>query len=289
MINKTESYSNEDTLTAAAIQLKPAGSVAKNLDNAKSLLREAVDRGANLAVLPENFAYYGQTNISAAIKDENGETGLVSEFLRTQAQELNIWLVGGTIPVLGCIEPVDVNRPYARSFLLNPEGKREAHYDKIHLFDADISLSQGQHRQYRESDRYSAGISICAVPTRTANIGLTVCYDLRFPELYRNLADQGAEIITVPSAFTANTGEAHWEVLLRARAIENQLFIVGANLVDRRHSKRGLWGGSAIIDPWGTILDSVVGDQPGIAIANINLALIRNQRRNMPVQQHRKL
>ena len=127
------------------------------------------------------------------------------------------------------------------------------------------------------------------MPTSFANIGLTVCYDLRFPELYRNLADQGAEIITVPSAFTANTGEAHWEILLRARAIENQLFIVGANLVDRDHPKRGLWGGSAIIDPWGTILDSVTGNQPGIAIADINVELIRQQRRNIPVRQHRKL
>jgi len=282
-------YRTEGTFTAAAIQMVPADSVGKNLENAKSLLREAASRGADIAVLPENFAYYGQSNINALIKDEGGEVCLAGEFLRTQAQELDIWIVGGTIPVVGCVEPVDINRPYARSFLLNPQGEREAYYDKIHLFDADISLPQDGHRQYRESDRYSAGNSICAVPTSLANIGLTVCYDLRFPELYRNLADQGAEIITVSSAFTANTGEAHWEVLLRARAIENQLFIIGANLVDRDHPKRGLWGGSAIIDPWGTILDSVIGNQSGIAIAEVNVELIRQQRRNIPVRQHRKL
>lgn len=289
MTSSQKSYRTEDMFTAAAIQLMPADSVAKNLENAKSLLREAASRGADIAVLPENFAYYGQSNTSALIKDEVDELGLACEFLRAQAQELEIWIVGGTIPVLGCVEPADINRPYARSYLVNPKGEREAYYDKIHLFDADISSSQDEHRQYRESNHYSAGNSVCAVPTSFANIGLTVCYDLRFPELYRNLADQGAEIITVPSAFTANTGEAHWEILLRARAIENQLFIVGANLVDRDHPKRGLWGGSAIIDPWGTILDSVTGNQPGIAIADINVELIRQQRRNIPVRQHRKL
>ena len=289
MSSNQQSHRTEDTFTVAAIQLMPADSVHKNLENAQLLLREAASRGADIAVLPENFAYYGQSNISALIKGEGDEKGLAGEFLRTQAQELGIWIIGGTIPVLGCVEPVDIDRPYARSFLLNPQGERKAYYDKIHLFDADISLSQDEHRQYRESDRYSAGNNICVVPTSFAKIGLTVCYDLRFPELYRNLADQGAEIITVPSAFTANTGQAHWEVLLRARAIENQLFMIGANLVDRDHPKRGLWGGSAIVDPWGTILDSVIGNQAGIAIADINIDLIRQQRRNIPVRQHRKL
>jgi predicted amidohydrolase len=289
MTSSRELYRSEDTFTAAAIQLMPADSVAKNLENAESLLGEAASRGADIIVLPENFAYYGQSNISALIKSEGDEAGLAGEFLQAQAQELDVWIVGGTIPVLDCVEPVDMNRPYARSFLFNPQGEIKAYYDKIHLFDADISLSQDEHRQYRESDSYSAGNSICTVPTDFANIGLTVCYDLRFPELYRNLADQGADIIAVPSAFTANTGEAHWEVLLRARAIENQLFIVGANLVDRDHPKRGLWGGSAIIDPWGTILDSVIGNKAGIAIADINIELIRQQRRNIPVRQHRKL
>ena len=161
------------------------------------------------------------------------------------------------------------------------------HYDKIHLFDADVASQEGK-SAYRESDDFSAGELVNTVPTELGVLGLTVCYDLRFAELFRRLANLGAEIITVPSAFTAITGEAHWQVLLRARAIENQLFVLGANMVDRCHETRGLWGGSAIIDPWGNVLASL-DDQPGIAVAEIDLDLIGQHRSKMPTAQHRKL
>jgi len=206
----------------------------------------------------------------------------VRQFLARQAKQHGLWLVGGTLPVAES-KP----RSFARCYVFSPQAEAVAHYDKIHLFDADVASQEGK-SAYRESDDFSAGELVKTVPTELGVLGLTVCYDLRFAELFRRLANLGAEIITVPSAFTAITGEAHWQVLLRARAIENQLFVLGANMVDRCHETRGLWGGSAIIDPWGNVLASL-DDQPGIAVAEIDLDLIGQHRSKMPTAQHRKL
>jgi nitrilase len=171
--------------------------------------------------------------------------------------------------------------------LFSPEGEVVDHYDKIHLFDVDVTVD-GYNRSYRESDDYSAGKRVAAVRTDLAVLGLTVCYDLRFAELYRRLVDAEAQIITVPAAFTAATGKDHWQVLLRARAIENQCFVIGANLVDREHKRRGLWGGSCIIDPWGNVLASME-DEVGAVIAEIELGKIDQIRAEMPVAEHRRL
>ena len=269
-------------IVAAVVQLKPQGSVAGNLHHAQMLLQQAAEAGAQLAVLPENFAYYGQSDFLAAGKAEADENGPVRQFLSQQAQEHGLWLVGGTVPVVAS-KP----RPYTRCYLFNPQAEAVGHYDKIHLFDADLAAGE-RSTAYRESDDFSAGEQVKAVSTELGNLGLTVCYDLRFAELYQRLADLGAQMVAVPSAFTAVTGEAHWQLLLRARAIENQLFVLGANMVDRSHKKRGLWGGSAIVDPWGNVLASVE-DQPGIAVAELDLDLIAHYRGKMPIAQHRKL
>lgn len=267
---------------AAVLQLKPQGSVSDNLRHADSLLCEAAEAGAQLAVLPENFAYYGQSDLLAAGRAESDDKGPVRQFLAQQAKKHGLWLVGGTIPVAEA-----KRRPFARCYAVNPQAEAVGHYDKIHLFDADLASEPGK-GAYRESDNFSAGDQIKTVRTELGVLGLTVCYDLRFAELFQRLANSGAEIITVPSAFTAITGEAHWQVLLRARAIENQLFVLGANMVDRCHQSRGLWGGSAIIDPWGNVLASL-DDQPGVAIAEIDLGLIAEHRSKIPLAQHRKL
>ena len=269
-------------IIAAVLQLKPQGSVAENLLHAQSLLHEAAEAGAQLAVLPENFAYYGQADFLAAGRAESDDSGPVRQFLARQAKQHGLWLVGGTLPVAES-KP----RSFARCYVFSPQAVAVGHYDKIHLFDADVASQEGK-SAYRESDDFSAGELVKTVPTELGVLGLTVCYDLRFAELFRRLANLGAEIITVPSAFTAITGEAHWQVLLRARAIENQLFVLGANMVDRCHETRSLWGGSAIIDPWGNVLASL-DDQPGIAVAEIDLDLIGQHRSKMPTAQHRKL
>ena len=271
-------------INVAAIQLKPASSLEDNLTNAAALLSEAAAAGAQLAVLPENFAHYGQKDFTAIGLQESTDDGPVRQFLADQARLNGLWLVGGSLPILDA-EPL----PFARSLLFDPEGNTVGQYDKIHLFDVDVSEGTAEARSYKESDDFASGTDVVVATTALCTLGMTVCYDLRFAELYRKLADEGAQIITVPAAFTAATGKDHWQVLLRARAIENQLFVVGANLVDRDHRSRGLWGGSVIIDPWGTVLASLDGDEAGFISAEIDLDMINELRAKMPIDAHRKL
>ena len=270
------------SISVAAVQLKPQASVAANLLSAAELLAQAADAGAQLAVLPENFAYYGQSDLVQAGLAESEDQGPVRQFLREQAIKLGVWLVAGTVPVAGTS-----SKPSARCYLLNPQGEIVNHYDKIHLFDVDLT-TDGQTRRYRESDDFTAGKRVIAAPTDLAVLGMTVCYDLRFAELYRQLAKLDAQIISVPAAFTSATGKDHWQVLLRARAIENQVFVIGANLVDRDNQRRGLWGGSCIIDPWGNILSSM-DDGIGVVMAEIDLDSIERLRAEMPVAEHHRL
>ena len=271
-------------INVAAIQLKPASSLEDNLTNAAALLSEAAAAGAQLAVLPENFAHYGQKDFTAIGLQESTDDGPVRQFLADQARLNGLWLVGGSLPV------TDTELlPFARSLLFDPEGNTVGQYDKIHLFDVDVSEGTAQARSYKESDDFASGTDVVVATTALCTLGMTVCYDLRFAELYRKLADEGAQIITVPAAFTAATGKDHWQVLLRARAIENQVFVVGANLVDRDHPSRGLWGGSVIIDPWGTVLASLDGDEAGFISAEIDLDMINELRAKMPIDAHRKL
>ena len=271
-------------INVAAIQLKPASSLEDNLTNVAALLSEAAAAGAQLAVLPENFAHYGQKDFTAIGLQESTDDGPVRQFLADQARLNGLWLVGGSLPILDA-EPL----PFARSLLFDPEGNTVGQYDKIHLFDVDVSEGTAEARSYKESDDCASGTDVVVATTALCTLGMTVCYDLRFAELYRKLADEGAQIITVPAAFTAATGKDHWQVLLRARAIENQLFVVGANLVDRDHPSRGLWGGSVIIDPWGTVLASLDGDEAGFISAEIDLDMINELRAKMPIDAHRKL
>lgn len=271
-------------INVAAIQLKPASSLEDNLTNVAALLSEAAAAGAQLAVLPENFAHYGQKDFTAIGLQESTDDGPVRQFLADQARLNGLWLVGGSLPILDA-EPL----PFARSLLFDPEGNTVGQYDKIHLFDVDVSEGTAEARSYKESDDFASGTDVVVATTALCTLGMTVCYDLRFAELYRKLADEGAQIITVPAAFTAATGKDHWQVLVRARAIENQLFVVGANLVDRDHPSRGLWGGSVIIDPWGTVLASLDGDEAGFISAEIDLDMINELRAKMPIDAHRKL
>lgn len=271
---------------AAAIQLWPQDSMEKNLAAAKALIKSAAGDGSQLVVLPENFAYLGCSDLTDIAAAERAK-GPVYEFLAKQARRYKLWLVGGTVPVSDHDSP----KPFARSWLFNPEGNVVQHYDKIHLFDVDVPKSSDETLQqvsYRESDDYRSGTEAVVANTGLCRLGMTVCYDLRFAELYRQLADADARVVTVPAAFTTATGRDHWELLLRARAVENQMFVIGANMVDRNNLRRGLWGGSAIIDPWGTVL-AQIDDQPGVAIAEINLNRLVEVRGKMPIAEHRKL
>ncbi|OGT71655.1 MAG: hypothetical protein A3H44_11220, partial [Gammaproteobacteria bacterium RIFCSPLOWO2_02_FULL_57_10] len=213
-------------------------------------------------------------------------------FLREQARQHGIILVAGTMPVVtrpaspnGVVETIADGRVRPASLVYSPDGLLMARYDKMHLFDVKVADKQAQ---YMESRSFEPGSSVVTVATPLGKLGLSICYDLRFPELYRRLLDDGAEIITVPSAFTKVTGEAHWEILLRARAIENQCYVLAANQGGVHNASRETWGHSMIIDPWGNVMARVEKGE-GIAIAEIDLDYLHDLRSRMPVQAHRRL
>lgn len=268
-------------LRAAAIQLKAKGDFAKNILAAERQIQLAVKDGARLVVLPEHFAYYNEKNLMAAATREMVNTGPARSFFSEQAKKYNIWLVAGTLPLF---RKDDNSKPYAVSLLYDPDGYESARYEKVHLFDVKV---QATGKRYRESDRYQPGEQPVTASINDGIIGMSVCYDLRFPEYYRLLVEQGAEIIVVPSAFTAATGEAHWRLLLQARAIENLCYVVAANICDRDHPGKPTWGGSAIIDPWGKVL-AEMEDEEGYIIAVIDREYLARQRSNMPVLEHRR-
>lgn len=284
----------------AAVQLRADRGLEGNLEDAGYWLDRAAGAGAELVVLPENFAYFGNDNLAAAGATESFGAAPARNFLSKKARQLGIWLVGGTLPLFARDQQPVADlplrkqpKPYAACLLVNPDGVEVARYHKMHLFDVSVSDenagpdARDNGRRYRESDNYRHGGEPVVAPTPCGVVGLSVCYDLRFPELYRLLVTLGAELLVVPSAFTATTGVAHWLPLLRARAIENQCFVIGANLADRAHPKTPTWGGSVIIDPWGSIVDQLEAD-PGILVADMDRARLEKLRRDMPVLEHRR-
>ena len=269
----------------ASIQMTSGANLGANLDQAELLIQSAVSRGAELLVLPENFAYLGCKEIQNIAEIEKS-IGPARKFLAEQASKHKVWIVGGTIPVKES-SLSDFNGSSLTSascFVVDSKGIEVSCYQKMHLFDAQIDDAKDS---YCESSEYSPGSSPVVVDTPVGRVGIAVCYDLRFPELFRYIVDQGAEIIVIPSAFTANTGKAHWSLLLRARAVENLVYVVGANMGDREHPNRPTWGGSAIIDPWGRIVSELEGG-PGVAVAEIDLSYLRDLRNKLPMHKHRQ-
>lgn len=212
--------------------------------------------------------------------------GPLQTFLSEQAKQHNIWLLGGTLP----LESGKPDKVFAASLLYNPKGECIAHYNKIHLFDVlvDEAYAQSGEESYQESNTFEPGNELVVAQTEIGNIGLSVCYDLRFPEMYRKMHNDNVQIITAPSAFTATTGEAHWETLLRSRAIENLCYVVASNQGGLHVNERETWGHSMIIDPWGTVLASV-DRGAGVAVAAIDLAKQAKLRKTFPALLHMKI
>lgn len=266
----------------AAIQMNSGADVAANLAAAGRLLADARAQGAQLAVLPENFALMGVRETDKLAVAESEGHGAIQDFLAETAQRLGLWLVGGTVP-LKTREP---SRVAAACLVFDPRGARGARYDKIHLFDVEIPESGGE--AYRESASIAPGeIRAVTLDTPLGRLGLSVCYDLRFPELYRALALAGAEILTVPANFTERTGRDHWEVLLRARAIENGAFVLAPAQIGGPPGQPA-FGRSMIIDPWGTVI-AQAPDTVGIIRANIETDRVAAVRRQIPVLANRRL
>jgi len=265
----------------AAIQMASGPNVGANLIEVKRLIAQAVDAGAELIVLPENFAIMGLTEADkVGLREKEGD-GPIQAFLSQQAKGNGVWIVGGTIP----LESADENKVRAACLLFDAEGKQVARYDKIHLFD--VMLEENK-ESYIESETIEAGDSCIVVDTPFGRLGIAICYDLRFPELFRMLLDQGVDIIAVPSAFTAITGRAHWETLVRARAIENLSYVIAAAQGGYHVNGRETYGNSMIVDPWGVVLDRLPNGS-GVVTAEIDPVRLALTRQNFPSISHRKL
>ena len=263
----------------AALQMASGPQLQVNLMEAGRLIKEAAAQGAEMVVLPETFVLMGKQEQERLAIAETAGDGPIQQFLQQQAQKYKVWIVAGTIP----IRSDDPDHAYATSFLYNAQGEVVARYDKIHLFDAMV----GENRDtYTESAATKPGTQPVVVDTPFGRLGMSVCYDLRFPELYRRLSEAGAQILVVPSAFTEITGKAHWEVLLRARAIENLCYVVAAAQGGYHVNGRTTYGHSMVVDYWGNILN-MREKGAGIVTASLDLAGLEQQRKTFPVLSHR--
>ncbi len=268
----------------AVLQMCSGADPERNWREAEAGLRQAAGQGARLAVLPENFAVFDVAQYRALAER-------LPEWLQhlgQLARELELWIVAGTLPAP--VRPdgsrLADGRVRTASHVISAGGEVVARYDKIHLFDVDVADAQGS---YRESATFEPGSEPVCVDTPVGRLGLTVCYDLRFPELFRRLVDDGADLISVPAAFTHVTGEAHWQVLLRARAIENQVYVLGAAQGGVHSATRRTFGHSQIIDPWGRVLAEQEADGPGVITASRDASEQLALQKRMPVRSHRRI
>ncbi|ANX03815.1 carbon-nitrogen hydrolase family protein [Immundisolibacter cernigliae] len=268
--------------TAAVVQMVSGSEVAANLASAGRLIGQAAQAGARLVALPENFALLGRREQDKLAVAEPDDAGPIQDFLADSARRHGIYLVGGTIP----LRSADPQRVRAACLLHGPDGRRLARYDKIHLFDVEVA--DGGER-YRESASIEPGDAVVTVDTELGCIGLAVCYDLRFPELFRALLAQGAQILVLPSAFTETTGAAHWHLLCRARAVENLCYLLAPGQGGQHDNGRRTYGHSLIVGPWGEVLAEYTDNGEGIACAQIDLAAMDHLRARFPALQHRRL
>ena len=266
----------------AAIQMVSSADAGRNLATAAQLLRRAREEGAMLAALPENFAFMGLREADKLAVAEDDGIGPIQAALADLARELQLWIVAGTLPLR---LPDDAERTAAACLVFDAEGRRVARYDKIHLFDVAIP---GKDERYQESASIRPGTTPVCVDTPVGRLGMAVCYDLRFPELFRRLLGLGAEWFCLPSAFTAPTGRAHWETLLRARAIENLCHVVAPAQSGFHENGRETHGDSMIVDCWGRVLARLPRGS-GVVVGEIDLVRQREVRQNFPCVDHRRL
>lgn len=264
----------------AAIQMASGPNVQANLDRAGELVAEAADQGAGLVALPENFGLIGKSERVKLDHAEADGRGPMQDFLAAAAARHGVWIAGGTVP----LATPDGERVRQAMLVHDDQGRRVARYDKIHLFD--VRLESGE--TYRESSTIEPGEETVVVDSPIGRLGLSICYDLRFPELYRRLGESGAEILLAPSAFTKATGRAHWDILVRARAIENLAFVVAPAQGGYHVNERETWGHSMIVDPWGTVL-AARDNGAGVVVADLDPQMLERTRGNFPAIRHRRL
>jgi predicted amidohydrolase len=270
-----------NVLRVAAVQMSSQADLGANLSECRRLLGQAGAAGASLVVLPENFAYFGPESGKRQLAERIGdETAPIQALLAESARTHGIVVIGGGMPE----RSNDPERPHNTAVVIGPNGKVIASYRKIHLFDVD--LAEGS--RYRESANTTAGSTPVVVPVGGFGVGLSVCYDVRFPELYRALVDRGADVLTIPAAFTVHTGKDHWHVLIRARAIESQAWVIAAAQCGAHPQGRTTYGHSMVVDPWGTPV-AEASDHVGVVVADVNRSYLEKVRATVPSLKHRRL
>jgi len=266
----------------ACVQMTSGTDLPENLREVKIHIKKAAEQGAQLVVLPEMFCLMGVDQLDKVKHKEKIGQGPVQDFLSEQALRHHLWLVGGTIPI---VVPDHPDKVYAACLLYNDQGKQVAAYYKIHLFDVCVSQSG---ETYAESQTTQAGETVVVVPTPFGKLGLAVCYDVRFPELFRQMTEKGAELVSLPSAFTLTTGALHWDVLVRARAIENQMYLLAACQTGTHFNGRKTYGHSMIVTPEGEV-QACLGSEQDILMGEINLDSLNLLRKEFPALSHRRL
>ena len=264
-----------NAIKVAGIQMASSPNVSSNLTEAERLIKLAVDQGAQIIVLPEYFCIMGAKDSDKVKIREKEGNGPIQSFLSKIAKKHKIWLIGGTVP----LESSSPKKVRTSCLVYNDKGKQVARYDKIHLFGLDLGTEH-----YHEENTIESGDQIVVVDTPYGKIGLSTCYDLRFPELYRAMGD--VDMIVVPSAFTETTGKAHWETLVRARAIENLCYVIAPAQGGYHLSGRETHGNSMIVDPWGVVLDRLPRGS-GVVIASINTHYQESLRKSLPALKHK--
>ena len=265
----------------AAIQMASSPNVGANLLVAEKLISEAAKADAQLVALPENFALMGDSEFDKVKLRERDGAGQIQDFLARVARKYSVWIVGGTVPMIA----EDEHKIRAACLVYDDQGERVARYDKVHLFDVSVPDTD---EEYRESDTIESGEESLVIDSPFGKLGIAICYDLRFPEIFREMASKGMEILFIPSAFTAETGAAHWELLIRARAVENLCYVVAPNQGGFHLNGRKTYGHSMIVDPWGVVLDCYKTGS-GFVSAEVDLERIEKLRAAFPVLGHRRL
>ena len=271
-------------MKVATIQMVSTGVVQDNLQQAHTLLQQAAEQGAELAVLPEYFCLIGQHDADKLAIQEPFGDGPIQQFLAQTAKDLGLWLVGGTLPLTGAGD----NKVFNSSLAFNPQGACVARYNKIHLFRFDNGRESYDESRVLDRGHQPTRFALPSRDGHTWQVGMSVCYDLRFAEMYRAYAAQGVDLLLVPAAFTHTTGKSHWEVLLRARAIENLAFVAAAAQGGVHPNGRQTWGQSILIDPWGHVLAQQAQGQ-GVVIADLDVVAMQHWRSQLPALQHRVL
>ncbi|GGF06410.1 nitrilase [Kangiella profundi] len=267
-------------LVVGLVQMTSSSRIEDNLERAEAIIEQLVEQGAEVIVLPESFALMEKYNGQKLEHLEQHGNGLIQSWMSSIARKQKVLLVGGTIAIQSDIE----SRPYARCYIYDEQGIELTHYDKIHMFD--VSVKEGE--SYSESANTLAGERPVVFEWNNIKFGCSVCYDLRFPELYRYYQTHNVDVILAPSAFTLATGKVHWKLLLQARAVENLAFVVAPNQTGTHDNQRKTYGHSMTVDPWGAIVGELAEQQGGL-LCNLDLSKIETIKEKFPVHQHRKL